>query len=94
MYGETPPDVRARTLAQADEHLEFCCKQYEARHRRHKYFLHEHPAYARSWGRAAIQRLEQMPGVLRVTGDMCEQGMTLSDEHGVGRAKKTTGFSD
>lgn len=88
----TPPDVRARTLAQADEHLEFCCKQYEARHRRHKYFLHEHPAYARSWGRAAIQRLEQMPGVLRVTGDMCEQGMTLSDEHGVGRAKKTTGF--
>lgn len=54
----TPPDVRARTLAQADEHLEFCCKQYEARHRRNKYFLHEHPAYARSWGRAAIQRLE------------------------------------
>eukprot|EP00434_Breviolum_minutum_P025627 symbB.v1.2.022644.t1/scaffold2018.1/size92264/4 len=88
----TPPDVRARTLAQADEHLEFCCEQYEARHRRHKFFLHAHPAYARSWGRTAIQRLEQMPGVLRVAGDMCEQGMTLSDEHGVRRAKKTTGF--
>ena len=90
--GKVDPQVRAEKLKKAEEHLSFCCDQYAKRHARQKFFLHEHPALAASWKSAAVERIENLPGVLRVTGDMCEQGMHLTDEHGEGLAKKTTSY--
>ena len=86
------PQKRARDLAEAEQHLEFCAEQYAKRHARQKLFVHEHPALAKSWKSEAIKRVENLPGVLRVTGDMCEQGMEIRDEHGPGMAKKTTSY--
>jgi hypothetical protein len=86
------PQKRAETLAEAEQHLEFCAEQYAKRHARQKLFLHEHPALAKSWKSEAIRRVENLPGVLRVTGDMCEQGMELEDDHGPGLAKKSTTY--
>jgi hypothetical protein len=43
------PQKRAETLAEAEQHLEFCAEQYAKRHARQKLFLHEHPALAKSW---------------------------------------------
>ena len=47
---------------------------------RGRFFLHEHPATATSWGLPLVKELERHPGVQIVTGDMCRWGMTLDKD--------------
>ena len=54
--------------------------------------MHEHPETAASWKYECVKEVEQLPGVLKVVGDMCEQGMFIQDEHGVGRVRKPTAY--
>ena len=91
--GKANAEVMQAKLDDAREHLEYCCQQYEKRIHAGRYFLHEHPHLAGSWDEECIKRLENHPDVLRVTGDMCEQGMTVKDDDGLeGFAKKRTGY--
>ena len=79
-------------MTEAENHLEFCVEQYEAQMQRNTFFLHEHPAFATSWRSPSVERLKEKEGVFHVVGDMCEQDMRVSDEHGEGFAKKSTGY--
>jgi len=87
------PEVFEAKLQEGTKHLEFCCQQYEKRMKANKYFVHEHPALAKSWKNEKMQKLEDEPSVRKVHGDMCEMGMQLQDSDGLwGYAKKRTGF--
>ena len=85
-------EVWDKAMTEAENHLEFCVEQYEAQMKRNKFFLHEHPAFATSWKSPSVERLKDKEGVFHVVGDMCEQDMRVSDEHGEGLAKKSTGY--
>ena len=57
------------------------------------YFLHEHPASARSWREPSIQRLRNSPGVYMVKADQCAYGLVTPDKNGkLTPAKKATRF--
>ena len=86
------PAQAAQKLKQAKEHLDFCCELYEEQAARKKFFVHEHPDGARSWSEESVKRVESLPFVVRVRGDMCRHGMESSDEHGSGAVRKPTGF--
>ena len=58
-------------------HLEYAVRLYWEQISRGRFFLHEHPATATSWGLSMVKELERHPGVQVVTGDMCRWGMTL-----------------
>lgn len=79
-------------LAEAKEHLAFCCELYRKQMSRKKYFLREHPFLATSWNEDPMKQLEELDTVYKVRGDMCQFGMQAEDEHGVGAVKKPSGF--
>ncbi|CAK9105213.1 unnamed protein product [Durusdinium trenchii] len=81
-------------LAEAKEHLAFCCELYRKQMSRKKYFLREHPFLATSWNEDPMHRLlEELDTVYKVRGDMCQFGMQAEDEHGTGAVKKPSGFT-
>ena len=61
-------------------HLEYAVQLYWEQISRGRFFLHEHPATATSWGLPMVQELERHPGVQVVTGDMCRWGMNLDKD--------------
>ena len=61
-------------------HLEFAVQMYWEQIFRGRFFLHEHPATATSWGLPLVRELERHPGVQIVTGEMCRWGMTLEKD--------------
>ena len=56
------------------------------------YFLHEHPAHAKSWKDPTVERMLADRRVQKVTGDMCMFNMQQQDDQGIGYIKKETGF--
>ena len=60
-------------------HLECAVQLYWEQISRGRFFIHEHPATASSWGLPMI-KVERHPGVQIVTGDMCRWGMTLEKD--------------
>ena len=71
-------------------HLEYAVPLYWEQISRGRFFIHEHPATASSWGLPMIKELERHPGVQIVTGDVCRWGMTLEKDTPV---DETTGWS-
>ena len=74
------------------KHLEFCMELYETQVNNGLYFLHEHPEKAKSWKNEKVERIASMRGVEKVTGHMCQYGMTQEDDQGIGWIKKPTTF--
>ena len=58
-----------------------------------RYFIHEHPASATSWGPPSVMQLLNTHGILKTTVHMCAYGMTSQDEHGKGLVYKPTSFA-
>ena len=54
-----------------------------------RYFLHEHPAQASSWGESVVMGIAGMNGVQVVVGDQCQFGAVDKDS---GPIKKPTKF--
>ena len=79
-------------VAYARKHLEFCIKLYRIQLNEGRYFLHEHPASAKSWQEKAVTRLLMEEAVEKVVGDQCRYGLTSRKDGVVGPAKKPTGF--
>ena len=74
-------------------HLKFCTELYREQVNNGRFFLHEHPASATSWHEGIIIDMFQLPGVDRVTGDMCMMGMTTTGSDGEEAAvRKRTGW--
>ena len=61
-------------------HLEFAVQLYWEQISRGRFFIHEHPATASSWGLPLIQELERHPEAQILTGDMCRWGVTLEKD--------------
>ena len=56
------------------KHLKFCCELYAYQVGQGRYFLHEHPAQATSWGTKYIKEIMNMEGVDRTVADQCRYG--------------------
>ena len=76
------------------DHIEFVAQVYRKQVREGRYFLHEHPAGATSWGLTCIQNLRREDEVLEVMTDQCMFGLeTKGETKGMtARAQKSTRF--
>ncbi len=63
-------------MEQAKRYVEFCAKVYKFQIDNGRYFLHEHPYLATSWGLDCISKLMNREDVTRVLTHMCQFGMT------------------
>ena len=82
-----------RAYARATVHMEFVASLYAEQAATGRYFLHDHPSGASSWGIAAVKALQDLPGVARVNADQCQYGATaVSGTRRGGPVKKPTGF--
>ena len=52
-------------------HLEFGVELYREQAKNGRYFIHEHPAYARSWQTDIIKNLMKEPGIMKATCHQC-----------------------
>ena len=86
-------DVYKARLAEALEHLKFCCRVYRWQVDRGCYFLHEHPWSASSWKLPLMKAMREVPGVGLYCGDQCPFGQAAKGPDGiVGLARKRTGW--
>ena len=73
--------------------LAFCGEIYEAQVKGGRYFIHEHPAGATSWGLDPIMRIAATHGVISVRTDQCMFGLVTWDQCGEqAPAQKPTKF--
>ena len=70
MTEEQIQEVKAYGL----KHLEFCMQLCKIQAKNGLYFLHEHPAGARSWQEPCVQEVMGIKGVQKVVGNMCAFG--------------------
>ena len=57
-----------------------------------RYFLHEHPAAARSWKEPYVKKIAEMQDVLISQLDQCQYGLWVEDRCGSALAKEPTKF--
>ena len=63
-------------MEQAKRYVEFCTEIYRLQIDNGRYFLHEHPYLATSWGLDCIGNIMAREDVTRVLTHMCQFGMT------------------
>ena len=83
------PEVVKKLYAKAMVHLEFVCRLYRKQVERGLYFLHEHPAAAKSWDETCVLEVLALVGVNRINGDQCQLGQETEDGRPI---RKRTGF--
>merc|ERR1712026_586625 len=91
-FSRVNPEEVSKVIEHRKRHLAFCIELYHMQLDRGLYFLHEHPATARSWQLGIVQELMHRRGVHTVIGDMCTFHMKQEDEEGMGFIKKPTKF--
>ena len=67
-------------------HLRFMMELYREQVEQGRYFLHEHPAYATSWGEECVDEIKELENVDTVVGDRCQYGQESKDGHPVKKA--------
>ena len=76
----------------AVRHVRFCCSLYAMQMAENRYYLHEHPHTAESWGLDCITKLRADRRSLWVKAHMCRFGMKSQDKEQEGLVLKPTGF--
>ena len=71
---------KQRRWIEATTHLEFMIEVYRRQQQAGRWFLHEQPAGASSWGIRAVQNLMAQNGVHVGTADWCQYGMMSYDK--------------
>ena len=66
------PGVVNREWVRAMVHVKFVCELYQEQLDAGRYFLHEHPVGASSWGEECIKELMAQQGVVVATSDRCQ----------------------
>ena len=84
------PEIVAKELAQAHAHILFCFEMYEIQRRSGRYFAHEHPSSASSWKLPVVLEMLLKEDVELIEIDMCDFGMTATDELGEALVRKRT----
>ena len=77
-------------LGEGVQHVEFAMRIYEWQVRRGKKAIFEHPATSKAWEEESVQRVLQLPEVVRIRGDQCEYGLRVGEDDQP--AKKPTDF--
>ena len=72
------PEVVAREVEEALEHVNFSVRVAWIQHRAVRGFLFEHPMHAESWNTPKLAELRQADGVMDVKLDMCRFGLTTT----------------
>ena len=78
-----------RRMVASDVHLAFVTELYKLQMDGGRYFLHENPESARSWGRKPMAEILQDQRVSRITGDQCQYGQ---ESHKGDPVRKSTGW--
>jgi len=65
------PEAAAQCLKNAIGHMEFVAELYEMQLKAGRYFLHEHPSGASSWGFDCMKKLASHPKVIQTKVHMC-----------------------
>ena len=60
--------------AEAVKHLEFVCHLYKKQAKAGRWFLHEHPAQADSWGEQCVRDVMKIKDADIVVMDQCQYG--------------------
>ena len=84
------PEVVRREMDQACAHIMFCFEMYELQRKAGRYFAHEHPSSASSWSRPEVLEMLLRDDCELVEVDMCDFGLTASDEYGEALVRKRT----
>ena len=87
-HGWPQGELERRRVA-GDVHLNFVCELYAMQMNGNRYFLHENPNQAASWGRECMQQLMKDDRVQRSVGDQCQFGQ---QSHLGDPVKKPTGW--
>ena len=74
------------------EHLTFACELYKDQIDSKRFFLHEHPAQARSWDLWMFREILEMPCVVKILGDQFAFGLWCTDTNGPALFRKPTGW--
>ena len=64
-----------KRLAEAVQHIQFCCQLYKMRMEAGRYFIHEQPWTARSWDLPAIKEISEDVRVTVVQAHQCQFGL-------------------
>ena len=70
--------------------LDFACQCYKLQNDAGRIFIHEHPSSAKSWKEEGIERIAALPGVHKVSLDMCRFGLKVKTKTGHQLVKKPT----
>ena len=81
---------RRQLMKEARTLLSFACTVHKRQHSQGRLFIHEHPSTANSWSEQSIQDVLKLPGVRKVTLDMCCFGLTTQTPNGEELVRKTT----
>lgn len=86
-------EEKQRRWCEAVEHMAFAVKLYRLQLEQGRFFLHEHPEKASSWGLKEIEKLGREVGVSITVIDQCMYGLTTWGMNGKRmKAKKGTKF--
>ena len=88
--GKRDPKVVEKEIAEAEAHVRFCITLYKIQVENRRYFIHEHPAGAKSWQMKEVIELMSMRGADMVTMDMCCFGMVATSGGEEGPVRKRT----
>eukprot|EP00973_Karenia_brevis_P012291 1668428-Karenia_brevis.AAC.1 len=88
------PEMVAKNLARAIDHLKFTIELYQIQVDGGRYFLHEHPAGASSWKMPEMVEFMKQAGLVSAVSNMCCFGMetTRLDDSGTVLVAKPTRF--
>ena len=89
------PDTaeKRRKWKEGCRHIRFMTQIYAYQMEAGRWFLHEHPAQATSWGRREVMELQQANGIITCTADQCMYGLqTTVREKELAPARKRTKF--
>ena len=84
---------KQRRWVEAKMHMDFMMEMYTEQVKEGRWFLHEHPASATSWGLQEVMKVMQLKGVEVTIADQCQYGLTTWSKDGrLMPARKRTKF--
>ena len=86
------PGERDRRMQAARKHFKFCMRIYQYQIDGGRYFLHEHPAQAKSWKEPYVKKIMDMQDVVISRLDQCRYGQWIDVKGMELLAKKPTKF--
>ena len=92
-WAEMDKDAAAGLWKKVTAHAAYVTELYRIQVREGRLFLHEHHDSTRGWALDCLEKVQQLPGVVNVTGDQCMYGLTATVKGDILPAERPTGFA-